>query len=117
MRVDWGSAALGMLLAGILCGVLACVVQACLNESMWLAGGRLMGEVWFRATLADCYGAFTIAWLAIAFREQNLPRSLAWLMVAYLTGSIGLAAYWLWALARKPAGADWRNWMQARRNH
>jgi len=84
-------------------------VTASLDRALFDAGGALWPDPWFKATLIDAYFAFLTAWLVMAARERTWAARLAWLVAVLCLGSFAIAAYFLWALHRLPADADWRS--------
>lgn len=83
-------------------------VTASLERGVFEAGGALWPDPWFRITLIDAYFAFLSVWLVMAARERTWTARLTWLAAVLLLGSFAIAGYFLWALHRLPAGADWR---------
>jgi hypothetical protein len=75
-----------------------------MKQNMFVAGGALMRDPWFVATLADTYFAFlTIAgWMA--WKERFGFAAWAWVLGVLVLGNLAIAAYMLLQLARwRPA--------------
>lgn len=80
------------------------VTLASLHQDMFEAGGVLMRDPWFVATLADTYFAFFTIALWIAWKERFSLVAWLWVIAVLGLGNIAIAAYALWQLARwRPA--------------
>jgi len=91
---------------GILLGMIAFTVVASLDRGIFEAGAVLWPHPWFRATLADAYFGFLIAWLWIAYRERTFLRRALWFVLVMGLGTIAISAYLLIRLYRMPAGSS-----------
>lgn len=90
--------------AVVLIAMLVVVTVASLNQNMFEAGGALMRDPWFVATLADAYFAFFTIALWIAWKERFGVGAWLWVIAVLGLGNIAIAAYALWQLARwRPA--------------
>lgn len=88
----------------VLVAMLAIVTLASLHQNMFEAGGALMRDPWFVATLADAYFAFFTIALWIAWKERFGIGAWLWVLAVLTLGNIAIAAYALWQLARwRPA--------------
>ncbi|MEM1178802.1 MAG: DUF1475 family protein [Acidobacteriota bacterium] len=96
----------------VLAGMTWITVTASLDRSILDVGGELWADPWFKATLLDAYFAFLVAWLVIAARERSWIVRGSWLVAILLLGNFAIAAYFLIALWRLPADADWRHIFQ-----
>lgn len=84
--------------------MLVFVTLASLHQNMFEAGGALMRDPWFVATLADTYFAFFSIALWIAWKERFGVTAWVWVIAVLGLGNIAIAAYALWLLARwRPA--------------
>lgn len=93
-----------LVFAGILALMLYVTVTASLAEGVFAAGGRLMAEPWFRATLADAYCGFIAVYVWIAWRERSMAARVAWFVLLMTLGNIAIAVYFLLALVRDGTG-------------
>lgn len=100
----------------VLAGMTWITVTASLDQGLFEAGAELWPDPWFKATLLDAYFAFLAVWLVIAARERSWPVRLAWLVGILLLGNFAIAVYFLIALHRLPADADWRAIFSPRRS-
>ncbi len=84
--------------------MLVVVILASLHQNMFEAGGVLMRDPWFVATLADAYFAFFSIALWIAWKERFTVGAWVWVIAVLGLGNIAIAAYALWQLAHwRPA--------------
>ncbi len=79
-------------------------VVASLHEDVLTATATLWPDPWFRATLADAYGAFLTIYVWVAWRERTWGGRFAWLILFLGLGSIAISAYMLWRLSRLGPG-------------
>jgi hypothetical protein len=75
------------------------------DRSVFDAGAVLMQDAWFRATLADAYVGFLVAYAWIAYLERRWSARLVWLALVLALGNIAVTAYVLRRLLRLPASA------------
>ena len=94
-----------LVFGAILAVMLYVTVTASLAEGVFAAGGRLMAEPWFRATLADAYSGFIAVYVWIAWRERSVAARLVWFVLLMTLGNIAIAAYFLMALLREGSGS------------
>ena len=88
----------------VLIAMLVVVTVASLHQNMFVAGGALMRDPWFVATLVDAYFAFLTIALWIAWKERFGVAAGLWVIAVLGLGNIAIAAYALWELARwRPA--------------
>ena len=88
----------------VLVAMLVVVTLAILHQNMFEAGGALMRDPWFVATLADAYLAVLSIALWIAWKERFAVGAWVWVIAVLGLGNIAIAAYALWQLARwRPA--------------
>ena len=88
------------LFAAVLAAMLYVTVTASLAEGVFVAGGRLWSEPWFRATLADAYCGFVAVFVWIAWRERSVAARTFWFVLLITLGNIAIACYVLIALGR-----------------
>ena len=91
----------------VLAAMLWATVTASQDRGVLQAAAEIWADPWGRATLLDAYFAFLTVWLWIAWREPNLPRRILWLVLILTLGNFAIAAYFLIALLRLPAGESW----------
>ncbi len=88
----------------VLAVMLVCLIVASLHQNVFEAGGVLMRDPWFVATIADTYFAFLSIALWIAWKERFTVGAWVWVISVLALGNIAIAAYALWQLARwRPA--------------
>lgn len=91
----------------VLVSMLATTITAARQQSMFEAGGELMRDWWFRATLLDAYCGFITFYVWVFAREQAAWSRLLWFVLIMTLGNIAMSIYVLIALWRLPPGAGW----------
>ena len=89
----------------ILLAMIGLTAAAGSERNLFEAGGALWPDPWFRATLADAYFGFLIAYCWIASRERTAVRRALWFGLVMTLGTIAVSAYLLIQLHRLPPGA------------
>ncbi len=69
-------------------------------------GSILMSLAWGQISLIDVYIGFSLVGVWIIFRENNLPRALAWVLAIFILGNF-LACLYVWIQIEKAKG-DWK---------
>jgi hypothetical protein len=69
-------------------------------------GSILMSLAWGKVSLIDVYIGFSLVGGWIIFRENNLPRALAWVLAIFILGNF-LACLYVWIQLEK-ANGDWK---------
>ena len=89
---------------GFLAAILGTTIWAGSVVALWDTPREVATHPWFIATLVDTYLAFFIYWLWVAYKENSVPKAVAWLVLICLTGNMAMAVYVLLQLRRLPAG-------------
>ena len=86
--------------SAILLLMLVVTVRASLDRNVFKAGGELMPDLWFQATLADAYFGFVTFYVWVFYKEVTLARRLTWFVLIMALGNIAMSVYVLIQLAR-----------------
>ena len=89
----------------ILLGMAGLTVAASAQQGLFEAGALLWPDAWFRATLADAYFGFLIAYCWIFYKEASPARRALWFALVMSLGTIAVSAYLLIQLYRLPPGS------------
>ena len=87
----------------VLVAMLVVVTLAILHQNMFEAGGALMRDPWFVATLADAYLAVLSIALWIAWKERFAVGAWVWVLAVLGLGNIAIGDAQLAAFKRDPA--------------
>lgn len=90
----------------ILLAMVGLTLAASAEQNLFEAGAALWPDAWFRATLADAYFGFVIAYCWIAYRERTMGRRILWFVLVMSFGTIAVSVYLLIRLYRLPPGAS-----------
>lgn len=90
----------------ILVAMAGLTVVASAEQGLFEAGAFLWPDAWFRATLADAYFAFLIAYCWIFYKEASRGRRALWFVLVMALGTIAVSAYLLIQLYRLPPGSS-----------
>ena len=90
----------------ILAGMVGLTVVASTERGLFEAGAALWPDAWFRATLADAYFGFLIAYCWICYRESSRGGRALWFLLVMTLGTIAVSAYLLIRLYRLPPGSS-----------
>lgn len=71
----------------------------------WADGSILTSLVWGRVSLIDVYVGFSIVGAWAAFRENNVWRSIAWILGFFVGGNL-LVCIYIWIQIER-SGGDW----------
>lgn len=91
---------------GILLAMVGLTALAGAEQGLFEAGAALWPDAWFRATLADAYFGFLIAYCWIAYREPSWGRRALWFVLVMGLGTIAVSGYLLIRLYRLPPGGS-----------
>jgi Protein of unknown function (DUF1475) len=97
--------ALILIFALILACMLYATISAGLEKNLWVAGGTLWPDAWFRATLLDAYCGFLTFYIWVAYKERRLSYRVLWFVLIMALGNIAMSTYVLIQLWRLPANA------------
>ncbi|MYF77920.1 MAG: DUF1475 domain-containing protein [Acidobacteria bacterium] len=86
----------------ILLGMVGLTVVAITEQGLFEAGAQLWPDAWFRATLADAYFGFLIAYCWIVYKEASPVRRALWFVAVMSLGTIAVSTYLLIQLYRLP---------------
>ncbi len=86
----------------ILLGMTGLTVVAGTQQGLFEAGALLWPDAWFRATLADAYFGFLIAYCWIYYKEPSPGGRALWFALVMTLGTIAVSAYLLIRLYRLP---------------
>ncbi len=89
----------------VLLTILAATGWASSQVALWETPRAVATHPWFIATLVDTYLAFFIYWLWVVYKENSVPKAVAWLVLICLTGNMAMAVYALLQLWKLPPGA------------
>ena len=92
--------ALALLFAGILLAMSTLTIYASLDRSVVEAGGQLILDPWFQATLFDAYFGFLTFYVWVAYKESGITRKSVWFVLIMGLGNIAMSAYVLIQLKR-----------------
>lgn len=94
-------AALKLLFAAILAGMLAVTAWASLHQPVWEWGGLVTApdRGWTIATLCDAYAGF-VTFYAWVFYKERVGGRIGWFIAIMLLGNIAMSTYVLKELAR-----------------
>ena len=106
---------LRVLFALILLGMLAVIITASIDQSIFEAVGKMWPHWWFKATLADAYFGFLTFFVWVAYKERLLRRKLVWFASIMLLGNVATSVYMLLELSKLKAG-DTLETLLTRRN-
>ena len=95
---------LRVLFSLILLGMLAIIITAGIDQSIFEAVGKMWPNWWFKATLADAYFGFLTFFVWVAYKELRLWRKLVWFTSIMLLGNVATSAYMLLELSKLKAG-------------
>lgn len=86
----------------------AVVTHASMQENLFQIPKPVTDDIWFRATLVDCYFGFLSFFFWVCYREKSNLWKVFWFFAIMLTGNIATAAYVLQVLFRlnKEDGLD-----------
>ena len=90
----------------ILLAMIGLTLAAGAEQGLFEAGAALWPDAWFRATLADAYFGFLIAYCWIFYREASPARRAVWFVLVMSLGTIAVSTYLLIRLYRLPPGAS-----------
>lgn len=90
----------------ILLGMAGLTAAASVEQGLFEAGALLWPDAWFRATLADAYFGFVIAYCWIFYKEASPGRRALWFVLVMTLGTIAVSAYLLIQLYRLPPGSS-----------
>lgn len=99
----------------ILLGMLAVIITASIDQSMFEAVGKMWPHWWFKVTLADAYFGFITFFVWVAYKELRLWRKLVWFASIMLLGNLATSAYMLLQLFKLKEG-DTLETLLSRRN-
>ncbi len=89
----------------VILGIMLYVVSnACMQESLFKIPEVVTSNIWFKATLVDCYFGFLSFFFWVCYREKSILWKVFWFFAIMLTGNIAMAAYVLQVLARFKSG-------------
>ena len=80
--------------------MLVVTVQASMSQNMLQAGGQLLPNPWFRATLVDAYLGFLTFYVWVFYKETSLLRRGVWFVLIMALGNMAIAAYVLFQIVR-----------------
>ena len=66
---------------------------ASLDRSLWTAGGQLITDRWFQATLADAYFGFVTFYVWVAYKESGWGKRFLWFCLIMALGNIAMSIY------------------------
>jgi hypothetical protein len=92
------------LFALILLGMLAVIITASIDQSMFEAVGKMWPNWWFKAALADAYLGFLTFFVWVAYKELHLWRKLVWFASIMLLGNVAISVYMLLELSKLKVG-------------
>jgi len=98
-----------LLFTAIGASMAAMTVWASLDRAVWNAGGQLLADRWFQATLLDAYLGFLTFYVWVCFKERAVAGRLVWFVLIMTLGNMAMAAYVLiqlvrWDESEGPAG-------------
>lgn len=82
------------------CAMLAMTIWASLDRAVWNAGGELLSDRWFLATLLDAYLGFLTFYVWVAYKETTYVGRSVWFLLIMSLGNMAIAGYVLWQLCR-----------------
>lgn len=82
------------------CSMFAMTIWASLDRAVWNAGGQLLSDRWFQATLLDAYLGFLTFFIWVAYKESTHIGRVLWFLLIMGLGSMAIAGYVLWQLCR-----------------
>ncbi len=100
----------------ILLGMAGLTVAAGAERGLFDAGAALWPDAWFRATLADAYFGFLIAYCWIFYREASWGRRGLWFVLVMTLGTMAVSVYLLIRLYRLPPGGSAEDLLLRARN-
>lgn len=84
----------------ILLTMLAFTIKAAMSQNMFQAGGQLLADAWFQATLVDAYLGFLTFYVWVFYKETSQLGRGIWFLLIMSLGNIAMAAYVLIQLFR-----------------
>jgi predicted permease len=84
----------------VLLAMLVVTTWASTHENVFSAGGRMMAEPWFVATLFDTYFAFLTFYVWVLFKERSAFKKAIWFVLIMALGNIAMAVYILLEIRR-----------------
>jgi hypothetical protein len=91
--------------AAIFLTMLAFTVRALAVRGVFDQPAEMVADVWFQASLVDAYLCFFMLWVWIAYCVRNWVTAAIWFVLVMSFGSMAIALYAFWRLARAPANA------------
>ena len=92
--------ALCLLFSAIFGAMLSMTIWASLDRAVWNAGGALLSDRWFQATLVDAYLGFVTFYVWVAYKERTWLFRIIWFVLVMLLGNMAMSAYVLLQLWR-----------------
>ena len=68
-------------------------IRTSMQSDMFHLSGAIVNEPWFRTTLVDFYFNITIISSWMVYKENNLLKSLLWIIAFIILGSIATGFY------------------------
>tara|TARA_B100001123_G_scaffold260309_1_gene290063 strand:- start:10 stop:342 length:333 start_codon:yes stop_codon:yes gene_type:complete len=97
-----------LLFAGIFVLMIALIVWAVNDRSLWEAGRGLAADPWFWLTLGDAYMGFVIIYVWICYKERGFIRRGLWLVLIMTLGNLAVSVYLLHQLWKLGPQGDMR---------
>ena len=84
---------LKVLFLGMSLSMIVLVIITSMQSDMFHLPAIVVNEPWFKTTLVDFYFNITIISAWVVYKENNLMRSISWIIAFILLGSIATAFY------------------------
>ncbi len=95
-----------ILFTAILLSMITISVLASMQDGIFEAGGELMKDRWFVATLMDAYFGFLTFYVWVAYKETTAVGRGIWFVLIMLLGTIAMSIYMLIQLSKLPPDSD-----------
>jgi len=91
---------LKVLFGGICLSMIVVAVVTSLKSNLWEVGPSILSEPWNVATLIDFYFNILIISVWVVYKENNILKSILWIVAFVILGSIATSFYVLTQLFR-----------------